>query len=176
MDFVFGFVFLAIQIAFFYGFFYLICYRYFLRPILHSMGWKGKAPKPTLHLEGNGNFDFPIVGEASYQKNIAKIAGPKQPNGVEIETKAIVFLDPFNRHDKEAVRIEIDGLIVGYLSRQDALQYRAWLKQNKLGKATCQVDAVITGGWLRADSEGYFGIRLDFTMSKFPYMLRSAAS
>jgi hypothetical protein len=172
MDFFDVFSLIAINVAFYYGFVYLICWRYFLRPMLHSIGWKGKPPKPTHHLEGNGSFDFPIVGEASYQKNLALIAGQKQPNGVEIKTKAIVFLDPFNRHDKNAVRVEINGLIVGHLSKDNALQNRAWLKINKLGSITCLVDAVITGGWLRSDSEGYFGVSLDFTMNKFPYILR----
>jgi hypothetical protein len=167
-----GILFLAVNIAFYYGFFYLICYRYFLRPILHSMGWKGKAPKPTHHLQGSENFGFPIVGESFYQKNIAKIAGAKKPNGVEVKTKAVVFLDPFNRHDNQSVRIEMEGFIVGHLSKENAQKYRAWLKQNNLSKATCQADAIITGGWLRDDSEGYYSVSLDFVMSKLPYLIR----
>lgn len=162
---------IIIQIAFFYGFFYLICWRYILRPILHSMGWKGKAPKPTHHLQGNGNFSFQIVGESFYQKNLAIIAGSKQENGVEIRKKAVLFLDPFNRHDTNSVRVEIDNLIVGHLSKDNAIKYRAWLKANNLKKATCQADALINGGWIRPDSEGFYGVCLDFSMAKMPYII-----
>ncbi len=172
---VWGIVFgIIIQIAFYYGFLYLICWRYILRPILHSMGWKGKAPKPTHHLQGNGNFNFQIVGESFYQKNLALIAGAKQENGVEVRKKAVLFLDPFNRHDKNAVRVEIDNLIVGHLSKDNANKYRAWLKANNLKKATCQADALINGGWIRPDGEGFYGVCLDFSMSQMPYILREA--
>lgn len=166
-------VFISVNIAFYYGFIYLVCWRYILRPILHSMGWKGKAPKPTHHLEGNGDFSFHIVGESFYQKNLAIIAGEKQENGVEIRKKAVLFLDPFNRHDPNSVRVEIDNLIIGHLSKDNAIKYRGWLKANNLKKATCQADALISGGWIRSDSEGFYGVSLDFSMNKMPYILRT---
>lgn len=77
-DIILNIVIIAVNIAFYYIFLYLVCWRYILRPVLHSMGWKGKAPKPTHHLQGNGKFSFPIVGESFYQKNIALIAGEKK--------------------------------------------------------------------------------------------------
>lgn len=96
----------------------------------------------------------------------------KKEQGVKVATKAVLFLDPFNRHDKNAVRIEIDNLTVGHLSKDNAIKYRNWLSQNNLKKATCQADAMITGGWIRSDSEGYFSVSLDFSMKEAPYILR----
>ena len=167
-------VFISINIAFYYGFLYLICWRYFLRPILHSLGWKGKAPKPTHHLQGDDNYNFQIVGESFYQKNLAIIAGAKQENGVEIRKKAVLVLDPFNRHDPNSVRVEIDNLIVGHLSKDNAIKYRSWLKANNLKKATCQANALINGGWIKKDGEGFYGVCLDFSMKKMPYILRTS--
>ena len=66
--------FIFFQLAFAYVFFYLVCYRYIFRPLLHSMGWKGKAPEPTHALQGTGKYSFQIVGESFYQPAIAAIA------------------------------------------------------------------------------------------------------
>ena len=94
----------------------------------------------------------------------------------EIEQKLglpYLFLDPFNRHDTNSVRVEIDNLIIGHLSKDNAIKYRAWLKANNLKKTTCQADALINGGWIRPDSEGFYGVCLDFSMAKMPYLLRT---
>ncbi|MFX7269128.1 hypothetical protein ABTI64_18580, partial [Acinetobacter baumannii] len=61
-----------------------------------------------------------IVGEQSYQANLRKIAGPKQEKSKYVEVMARVVSEPFNAYDKNAVKIEINGLTVSYLSRDDA--------------------------------------------------------
>lgn len=93
-----------------------------------------------------------IVGEQSCQANLRKIAGPKQENSKYVEVIARVVSEPFNAYDKNAVKIEINGLTVGYLSRDDAK-----LLAGKVINKT--VPALINGGWLD-DSEGSYGVKL----------------
>ncbi|WP_447502044.1 hypothetical protein [Acinetobacter pittii] len=94
-----------------------------------------------------------IVGEQSYQANLRKIAGPKQERSKYVEVMARVVSEPFNAYDKNAVKIEINGLTVGYLSRDDAK-----LLAGKVINKT--VPALINGGWLDNDSEGSYGVKL----------------
>jgi len=96
---------------------------------------------------------FDIVGEQSYQANLRKIAGPKQENSKYVEVTARVVSEPFNAYDKNAVKIEISGLTVGYLCRDDAK-----LLAGKVINKT--VPALINGGWLDDDSEGSYGVKL----------------
>lgn len=156
------------SLAIAYLFFYHVCYRYIFRPLLHSLGWKGKAPTATHHLQGTGKYSFPIVGESFYQRAIDAVAGPKTPDGVDVLATATLVLDDFNRHDNKAVRVEIEGQVVGHLSKDNAVKYRAWLKSHGIKNATCTADARITGGWQRGSGEGDYGVSLNFVMSKAP--------
>lgn len=94
-----------------------------------------------------------IVGEQSYQANLRKIAGPKQERSKYVEVMARVVSEPFNAYDKNAIKIEISGLTVGYLSRDDAK-----LLAGKVINKT--VPALINGGWLDDESEGSYGVKL----------------
>lgn len=136
---------MLVALAFAYFFFYHVCYRYILRPLLHSIGMKGKAPPASHYLQGTGKYSFPIVGESFYQRTLDGIAGPKNPAGVDMTTTASVVLDDFNRHDNKAVRVEIGGQVVGHFSRENAKKYRDWLKSHGIKNATCAADARLAG-------------------------------
>ncbi|ENT4424946.1 hypothetical protein ACQRQE_000112 [Acinetobacter baumannii] len=100
------------------------------------------------------NYTFDIVGEQAYQKNLKKIAGPKNEESKFVEVMAKVTSEPFNQYDKNAVKVEIDGLTVGYLSKQHA-KMLAGKVINKI------VPAVIVGGWVDEESEGSYGVKLE---------------
>lgn len=99
------------------------------------------------------NYAFNIVGEQAYQDNLQKIAGKKEEDSKFVEVVAKVSSDPFNAYDKNAVKVEINGLLVGFLSREDAKH----LARKVINK---NVPAVINGGWLDEDSEGSYGVKL----------------
>ena len=105
---------------------------------------------PTLN---NASYIYNIVGEQSYQNNLKKIAGPKEEKSKFFECYAKVSSEPFNQYDKNAVKVEINGLIVGYLSKSEA----AKLSGKVVNKT---VPAVIDGGWFDADGEGSYGVKL----------------
>lgn len=79
----------------------------------------------SLHkLQGNDNFDLEVVGEASYQSNLEVICGPKKPEGENKLVEALLILETNNPHDRNAVRVDIQGKTVGYLPRGEAKDLR----------------------------------------------------
>ena len=105
---------------------------------------------PTLN---NTSYAYDIVGEQSYQNNLKKIAGAKEEESKFFECYAKVSSEPFNQYDKNAVKVEINGLLVGYLSRGEA----AKLAGKVVNKT---VPVVIDGGWKDEESTGSYGVKL----------------
>ena len=99
------------------------------------------------------SYTYNIVGEQSYQNNLRKIAGPKEEESKFFECYAKVSSEPYNQYDKNAVKVEINGLLVGYLSRSEA----AKLAGKVVNKT---VPAVIDGGWKDEKSTGSYGVKL----------------
>lgn len=110
---------------------------------------------------GDGTYSFQIVGESFYQDALAYIAGPKEPDAKEHICEARLIPDDNNRHDSNAIRIEIDDYQVGYLDRGNAASFRTILAAKGVRDCATRCDAVIVGGWLRGRSEGDYGVRLD---------------
>ncbi len=96
-------------------------------------------------LSGNGSFGLKVKGESHYQDAIA-VAVIK--NGIRGKIKATLVLEDNNRYDKNAVRVEIDGRTIGYLSRATAPLFREQLAQQGHPHATCSCRAKVTGGTL----------------------------
>ena len=101
----------------------------------------------------NPSYAYNIVGEQSYQNNLRKIAGPKEEESKFFECYAKVSSEPYNQYDKNAVKVEINGLLVGYLSKGEA----AKLAGKVINKT---VPAVIDGGWKDEESTGSYGVKL----------------
>lgn len=100
---------------------------------------------------GDGSYSQEVVGESNYQPALRAAAG----SGYETRCVAAVILDDHNEYDNNAIRIEVDGRTVGYLSREDAREYRREIKRT--GQAsTIYVNAKIFGG-----GEKHYGIWLD---------------
>lgn len=82
-------------------------------------------------------YNTEVAGESFYQDNIALLVDPfeveeklkyKSPNQV-----AVLILDDDNEHDPgNAVRVEMEGMRVGYLPKHTAKNYRQALKKAKL--------------------------------------------
>lgn len=104
--------------------------------------FKGKKAANETNINpalSNASCTYNIVGEQSYQNNLKKIAGPKEEESKFFECYAKVSSEPFNQYDKNAVKVEINGLLVGYLSRGEAAKLA--------GKVVSKnVAAVIDGG------------------------------
>ncbi|AVL53804.1 hypothetical protein CEP88_15135 [Roseobacter denitrificans] len=129
------------------------------------IGWFKKKKAETVNLpllDCGGQYQFDIVGEASYQIELEAIAGKKTKESKQFRCHAAMVIEDNNRHDPEAVRVVIDSKTVGYLSRADARHFRKWFAEQDLGLLGVAVSAEIVGGWKDHESEGHFGVKLDF--------------
>lgn len=112
---------------------------------------------PLIELQGDGSFEFEIVGESFYQDALERLAGGRTEDGAEVEAVALLVPELTNPHDRNAVAVRILGYTVGYLSRSDALRYR-----EACGVMPARCAALIVGGWDRGpDDQGHFGVKLD---------------
>jgi hypothetical protein len=111
----------------------------------------------AVYLEGDGRFRLPVVGESFCEDAFLAICGPRRPEGYELLVDAVLVPEQDNRHDTKAVRVEVKGKKVGYLSRSIARRYRM-----RFGRRTVYCRAKIIGGWDRGGNDtGHFGVRLD---------------
>src|SRR3989442_12164008 len=113
-------------------------------------------------LRGSGAFALAIVGESHYQEALEAICGPRSDEGEDRLVEARLVLENDNPHDSMAVRVDIQGLTVGYLTRDHARQYRTQLVKAGHASADAYCKARIRGGWDRGErGQGYYGVYLD---------------
>ena len=105
----------------------------------------------------SGDYDTEVVGESFYKDDLAKLLGNRG------ETSTTAVLVPYEHpKDSNAVRVEIQGLVVGHLSRDDAPDFRRLLAKKHKALATSCCKAQIGGGALRADgTQAPIGVFLD---------------
>lgn len=70
----------------------------------------------------------------------------------------MLLLDDNNPHDRNAVRVEINGLLVGHLSQEVAPIYRQQLKEKGHPRAVAMCEARIAGG---TPNKPAYGVWLD---------------
>lgn len=118
-------------------------------------------------LSGPGTFSIQIVGESHYQDAIEAICGGRTEDGVNMIMNAVLIHEDDNPHDNKAVRVDIEGMTVGYLDRNNAREYRQKLKKAGYPGMNAKCSALIVGGWDRGeDDRGFFGVKLDLPTEK----------
>lgn len=130
------------------------------------------ARHPEIQMEKNHPLDFDIVGESHYQENLKWLVGESAPAGDKYVEKATLILEDDNPYDEDAVRVDIEGLTVGYLSRVDAIAFRA-------KECERQCHAAIVGGFEMDDgSRASYGVKLDLdpNLSTFSPELENSAA
>lgn len=94
-----------------------------------------------------GREDLEVVGESHYQENLWQIAGGRHnPEArVRCEIYALLVPEDDNPHDANAVAVWIQGLKVGYLSREDAQRYRPGLQdlQSRYGTPIAMAGVIV---------------------------------
>ena len=80
-------------------------------------------------------------------------------------TSTLVYEDE-NEHDPMAVRVEIGGYRVGYLSREDARSYRKQLKAKGAAGAKLACEGKITTEYNDIDAEWQFEVWLDLPVNE----------
>ena len=130
-----------------------------------------QAPRPippsgpaaqSLRLPGPGLFSLQAVGESNYQEALEQICGGRSYDGADLLVDATLVHEDTNPYDPEAVRVDIAGETVGYLSRAHAGVYRRQMVQAGHAGRVAVCAARIRGGWDRGEDDcGNFGVRLD---------------
>lgn len=101
-------------------------------------------------------YGLRVVGTSNYQDVLSNAAGGRSREGQFVPVLAKLRLDNRNKHDSNAVQVQIGGKVAGYLAKADALKYRG-LHPPKVR----EVDAAIVGGWAKNQhDQGNFGVRL----------------
>lgn len=133
-------------------------------------GDRAATPEATIRAISAGTFTgrertVDVVGEASYQHNLAIIAGPKGERSKNEWVKARLIPEPDNKHDKMAVAVRIAELNVGYLTKDGARGYhRALAAAGFPNHSLIDFKARIQGGWRRQENgvvdEGNYGVSI----------------
>ena len=118
-------------------------------------------------IRGSQEYSVNVAGESFYLDSFTILIGQRSEDGVNIEKRAQLTLQDDNPHDKYAVRVTIDGLPVGHLSREHARAFRRTVRYGQLAEhETFECAAIICGGWDRGDGDaGHFGVRLDLNLN-----------
>ncbi|HJQ12594.1 MAG TPA: HIRAN domain-containing protein [Gemmatimonadaceae bacterium] len=112
----------------------------------------------SLRLQARGDYPLACVGESHYQNALEQICGASSAR--ENPVLAHLCLEDTNPYDPEAVRVDVNGSTVGYLSRQDARAYRELMAAAGYAD-TLECRAVIRGRRAQDPSDHGYGIWLD---------------
>jgi len=128
----------------------------------------GGSPKPAperpdfVNLPGLGTYTLDVVGESHYQDALNEICGGKSEDGYHDIVQAFLIYEDDNAYDDQAIRVEIQGKVVGYLTRAVARNYRRQMKGAAYENLPGVCSAKIVGGWDRGDGDaGSYGVKLD---------------
>jgi hypothetical protein len=91
-------------------------------------------------------------GEVHYAQALAALAGRPRPGGWLLPVAAALVRDLHDRHDPNAIRVEVDGERVGHLAAVVARQLAP--KMDRDGSGRFLVCAVIRGGSIEAPHLG----------------------
>lgn len=146
------------------------------RKLFGNRGPQGQPPSPpprettpaVIHESAearvlDGSTDLNVVGEASYQENLWAVVGEgrSKEETVRVQISALLTAETDNPYDTNAISVWINGLRVGYLSREDAARYRPGLLalQNRMNTRIALRGAIVGGG-IRDDGPGRLGVFL----------------
>lgn len=124
-----------------------------------------KHPKIPF-IRGREQFQVNVAGESFYPDSFAALVGARTRDGIAFPARAQLTLDDGNVHDKNAVKVTVDGHQVGHLPREAAKAFRRTVRYGALAEhETFECAALINGGWDRGGGDaGNFGVKLDLAL------------
>jgi hypothetical protein len=119
-----------------------------------------------LVLGGRANLE--VVGESHYQGALWRLCGGTLGDEVLCDIIAVLVPEPTNPYDPNAICVQIDGAVVGYLPRERAREYLPGLKRAMSShQSHIALHGVIAGGGHRADGPGFLGVFLKHEPADF---------
>lgn len=109
----------------------------------------------ALHVEGVGTTA--CVGESYYRENLRGLlrelnSNPENPIAFTKQTCTLIP-ETDNEHDPNAVRVEIAGFHLGYLSRRDAAIHRKYLVDSGKPLWRLKVDGMLLIHWKGSNTD-----------------------
>ena len=130
----------------------------FKKPIDNNTSNNGKAPITV------GKFDVIVVGVSFYQAVLKNIFGKSCKKGHDVFTEAEIIPYDDNPHDKNAVRVDINGETVGHLSRKNAILWRSKMISDKhSGAVKCPAKIRLDKNFAEGGSYGVW-LNLDLSL------------
>lgn len=108
-----------------------------------------------------------VAGTSYRQKELQRIAGKKTKDGVDLPVVAALVPEPSNKHDRNAVSVQINGTLVGYLPSGKAAEVqRDLIEFRKRTRTHVAVNGKIIGGQKRSrKDEANYGVRVFFDVA-----------
>lgn len=91
--------------------------------------------------------ELPVVGVSYRQDALRAVCGRRTADGVWT-CHAVLVPEPDNSHDPRAVRVEIKGIHIGYLPKDDAARLQVGIQ--RVGSATVEAEIYT---WKRDESD-----------------------
>jgi hypothetical protein len=110
---------------------------------------------------GDVLVELDIVGEEPHQDTLARIAGPKEPEGKQKLVGVTLRCEPTNEYDRNAVSVEVMGQHVAYVARAQAALICPPIAD--VCNGAIEARGLIVGGWNDGRTEGHYGIRVWLT-------------
>jgi rubrerythrin len=130
-------------------------------------GGRAETPAVSVSLLG-GQDDLEVVGELAYQAALWRLCSGAPGDRVRHDIVAVLVPEPTNPYDANAIAVQIDGQLVGYLSRATAQEYLPGLKNLMSERGGyIAVRGVIVGGGYYDDGPGRLGVWLEHDPADF---------
>ncbi len=108
-----------------------------------------------------GDQQVDVVEESHYQEVLERLAGGRSGSGAMKPVIALLSREPDHPHDKNAVRVDVDGETVGYIEKWDAKAIQPLMQRLEKAGRPAWVRGTIVGGWEDDRGDDTFRIRLD---------------
>ena len=72
-----------------------------------------------------GQDDLEVVGELAYQDALWRLSGATLGDRIRRQIVAVLVPEPTNPYDSNAIAVQIDGQVIGYLPRDTAKSVHA---------------------------------------------------
>jgi hypothetical protein len=119
--------------------------------------------QPTLRLKGAEKYEYAVVGTARFRPALEKICGATQRDAKIVE--AVLVSDEGGR-GRKAVRVDVQGLTVGYLPAELAEAYRQRLVENGYPDARGICNAQIMVRLQTVGGDPDYAVRLDLPQKR----------
>jgi hypothetical protein len=115
-----------------------------------------------------GRDDLEVVGELAYQTALWRLCGGTVGERIRCGIVAVLVPEPTNPYDANAIVVQIDGNVVGYLPRATAQEYLPGLLHvMSVRGGYVALRGVIVGGGYYDDGPGRLGVWLEHDPADF---------